>query len=91
MCAILKDSIADKRFELVNILKENTVGTSVYYPRPVPHMTYYKEKYGYSEDSFPVASKISYNSIALPVGPHLTVEDMEYITENVKNAIREIK
>jgi dTDP-4-amino-4,6-dideoxygalactose transaminase len=87
---ILKDSIAAKRFELVNCLKEAGVGTSVYYPRPVPHMTYYREKYGYTEDTFPVASKISYNSVALPVGPHLNIDDMDYITENVKKAVQQI-
>ncbi len=89
--AILNDNISDKRFEIVNYLKENGVGTSVYYPRPVPHFTYYKEKYNYSENSFPNASKISYQSIALPVGPHLNKDDMEYICEKIKESIIKVK
>jgi perosamine synthetase len=36
---LLKEIIQKKRFEIVNFLMENGVGTSVYYPRPVPHMT----------------------------------------------------
>ena len=67
------------------------MGTSVYYPRPVPHMTYYREKYGYGDDTYPNAARISYRSIALPIGPHLDPEDMEYVIETIKKAIRKVK
>ena len=88
---ILKQPFAAKRFELVSELKASGVGTSVYYPKPVPHMTYYKNKYGHDEKSIPVAAWISYQSIALPVGPHLGIEDMQYIATVVKNSIMEVK
>ena len=91
LSALLSDDLQGKRFEVVSYLKERGVGTSVYYPRPVPHMTYYAQKYGYDMESYPVASKISYGSIALPVGPHLNEEDMDYIVESVKGAIQETK
>ncbi len=91
LSAILKESILEKRFEIVSILKENGVGTSVYYPKPVPHLTYYKEKYGYKDESFPNAALISYSSIALPVGPHLDIDDMEYIVKIMKKTILEVK
>jgi len=88
---ILNDSLSAKRYEIVEFLKKIGIGTSIYYPRPVPHFTYYKQKYNFSENSFPCASKISYNSIALPVGPHLNNEDMAYIAQNIKNAITQFK
>ena len=88
---ILREPTSKKRYEIVNYLKEHGVGTSVYYPRPVPHMTYYKDKYGYSDASFPVASRISRNSIALPVGPHVDSEDIDYMVSVIKNAIIEVK
>ena len=88
---LLKEEYKDKRFEIAKFLNENGIGTSVYYPKPVPHMTYYKEKYGYSDDSYPNASRISESSIALPVGPHLDTVDMEYIVETTKKAIYEVK
>ena len=90
LSVMLKENVEDNRFELVNALKQRGVGTSVYYPKPVPHMTYYKEKYGYELDSYPVASRISYRSIALPVGPHLDTRDMTYIVEKFKEAIMEV-
>jgi len=91
LSVLLNKNLIEKRFELVEILKNSGVGTSVYYPRPVPHMTYYRDKYGYSDDSFPVAAKISYGSIALPVGPHLDVEDMHYIVDTMKKSVMEVK
>ena len=88
---ILKEPLSEKRFEIVNYLKEHGVGTSIYYPRPVPHFRYYKDKYGYSDTSFPVASRISGNSIALPVGPHVNSEDADYMVTTIKNAIMEVR
>lgn len=88
---LLKETMSRKRVEIVNLLKQNGIGTSVYYPRPVPHLEYYKNKYGYNSHFFPVASWISNSSIALPVGPHLNMEDMKYIITCVKEAINKEK
>ena len=88
---LLNESLVKKRFEIVDYLKGHGVGTSVYYPYPVPHLTYYKEKYGYGEETYPVAAMISNGSIALPVGPHLNIEDMDYIIASISKAINEVK
>ena len=53
-------------------------------------MTYYARKYGYKETDFPVATRLSTDGIALPVGPHLSADDMGYITAMLKQVIREI-
>lgn len=90
LAVILDDSLAPKRIEIMEYLKEKGVGTSIYYPQAVPHFTYYKNKYKYDSD-FPVAARISKNSIALPVGPHLDGEDMIYMASILKNAIMEAK
>jgi len=81
LSVILQDELSERRVEIINKLKENGVGTSVYYPKPVPLMKYYSQKYGYKDGMFPNASLISDSSIALPVGPHLGTEDMAYISE----------
>jgi dTDP-4-amino-4,6-dideoxygalactose transaminase len=90
LSALLSDRLAPRRAEIVGHLKENGIGTSVYYPRPVPHLSYYRGKYGFSDDTFPVAARISRSSIALPVGPHLDETDMSTIVNGLKNAIRKV-
>ncbi len=79
-----------KRFEIMSLLKEKGIGTSIYYPRPIPHMTYYARKYGYGEETFPIASRISTESISLPVGPHITPENVDYMILAVEEAIKEV-
>lgn len=84
---ILDDELAEHRPRILEHMKEQGVGTSIYYPSPVPHMTYYRDKYGYAEDTFPVAARISRNSVALPVGPYLEVDDMQTIADALRTAI----
>lgn len=84
---LLSDALAPRRFEIVAALKERGVGTSVYYPHPVPHLTYFREKYGHHLNAFPNAVRISNHGIALPVGPHLTTDDMAYIAAAMEEAI----
>ncbi len=87
---ILATNLTSKRTEIVKRLNENGIGTSVYYPMPVPLMSYYKKKYGYKKNLFPKASLISDCSIALPVGPHLELEDMDYIINVLEKVISEV-
>lgn len=89
VAAILDDATAPRRYEIIANLKAMGVGTSVYYPAAVPHMKYYRDKYNAPVGSFPYASRISNQSIALSVGPHLDGDDMEYTVKSLKTAIEE--
>ena len=86
--AILKNKLSEKRFEIVHYLNSKGIGTSTYYPKPVPEFAYYKNKYKLTAGEFPNARKISHQCISLPVGPHLNADDMSYIIENFKSAIK---
>lgn len=90
LSVILADKVADRRFEIISALREKGVGTSVYYPGPVPHLSYYRDKYNLSKVAYPNAEKISHHSIALSVGPHLNEDDMMYVAATLKQVLREI-
>ena len=79
----LLGKLKSKRNEINKSLNKIGIGTSVYYPKPVPLMRYYKNKYKYKINDFPNACKFSYNSIFLPVGPHLNVEHMKIIVKEL--------
>ena len=87
-CVILKDEIRARRPEVIESLRARGVGTSIYYPRPIPLLSWYRDKYGHAETDFPVASTISGASITLPVGPHLDGDDMRFIAGSLRRAIR---
>ncbi len=84
---LLSEKLVSKRLDIIKYLNSQGVGTSIYYPGPVPLFSYYRQKYGYRERDFPVARRISDTSIALPVAPHLTPEDMHYIAATLKEAL----
>ncbi|MHB8643773.1 MAG: DegT/DnrJ/EryC1/StrS family aminotransferase [Gaiellaceae bacterium] len=86
----LDSTLAGARTLLVNELAACGVGTSVYYPQPVPRMRYYAEKYGYDASAFPNATAISDGAIALPVGPHLSPGDAAYVGAAIADAVRRI-
>ena len=89
-CILLNGQLAAKREQLMKALKNCGVGTSIYYPHPVPLHVYYRNKYGYRKGQFPNAERISDTGIALPVGPHLDEEDMIYIGKSLKESIMEV-
>ena len=88
LSVVLDDDLASLRPEILTALAERGIGASVYYPQPVPRMTYYREKYGYEASCFPNATRISDASIALPVGPYLNTIDMVEIASNLKDIIK---
>ena len=87
---VVNDSLGAQRNNLVKRLNEAGIGTSVYYPHPVPRLAYYRDKYGYDAARYPQAARISDQSIALPVGPHLGPDDIAYIAEHLSQIIQEI-
>lgn len=89
--AVLPRDGSISRDLVVSYLKEVGVGTSVHYPRAVPLMSYYREKFGYRAGQFPVAEWLAEQTISLPVGPHLTDDDPEYIGAKMKEAIARAK
>jgi dTDP-4-amino-4,6-dideoxygalactose transaminase len=85
MGILLEPKLVQKRPEIMNQLKAKGIGTSIYYPHPVPHMTYYREKYGNID--CPNAELISNSIIALPVGPHLSIAEMQEIADGISKIL----
>ena len=72
-----------RRNDFVRAVNAEGVGTSVHYPQPVPRMAFYQQKYGYTAARFAGAESISDGTVALPVAPHLSSEDVAYIGDVV--------
>lgn len=91
LSVMLEPSLATQREKLMDLLKERGIGTSIYYPQPVPRMKYYREKYDYSPTEFKNAALIADSSIALPVGPHLSSADMDYISNQLQELLTHLE
>lgn len=91
LAIILEDRIAGKRFDIISGLSQEGVGTSMYYPGPVPHLKYYQDRYKLGNTPFPNATRISQQSIALSIGPHLGEDDMDYTAAALKKVLAKLK
>ena len=72
-----------KRAELYQYLKNNGVNTQVHYI-PIHFHPYYRNKYGYKRNSFPIAEKYYENALSLPLYPMLTDMEQQKIIDLVK-------
>lgn len=90
LSVVLHGEAGTRRDDVLRAIGEAGIGASVYYPKPVPRMTYYRQKYGYESGRYPGAEAISDRGIALPVGPHLENGDVEVIASALLAAVREV-
>lgn len=76
----VEDNFKLKRDELIIHLNKRGISCGVYYPKPL-HLCKHIKKLGYKKGDYPVAEKLSEQVISLPVHPHLTKEQLNYIID----------
>lgn len=75
--------LTNKREELAEFLKENAIETGVHYPTSLHLQPAYKFL-GYKKGDFPVAEKYANETLSLPLFPHLSFKQVDYIVEKIK-------
>ena len=73
------------RDNLLNHLKDKGIMTKVYFS-PV-HLTEFYRKQGHREGELPATERVSKEVLTLPMYPSLKREEMDYITQEIKNFI----
>lgn len=73
----------EERDALRTFLKDNGVGTEIYYPLPL-HMQKCYEHLGYRQGDFPEAEKAAAHSVAIPVYPELAEEKQRYVAKQIR-------
>jgi len=79
---IKPDLLRIGRGQLVEMLRERGVGTSVHCI-PLHTMHYYQRAYGYRNGDFPVAEDIYSRCLSLPLYASMSDEDVDYVIDNV--------
>lgn len=71
-----------QRNRLQEVLTVAEVETLVHYPVPPHHQAAYRGE-AFSSDAFPITSKIASQALSLPIGPHLSADDVTRVIQNV--------
>jgi len=77
-----------KRDELRMFLQKNNIGCEVYYPLCI-HQQKCLESYGVNEQSFPSAEETAARSLALPIYPELSIDQLRYVVETISRFFKD--
>lgn len=80
--------IESKRDELQNYLTKNNIVTKAYFGTPVHLTNFYQSVFGYKDGFLPETEKIAKKVLSLPMFPSLKNEEIEYITQKIKEFIK---
>jgi dTDP-4-amino-4,6-dideoxygalactose transaminase len=72
-----------ERDRLQDFLKEQGIGTLIHYPIP-PHLSEAYRDLNYQVGEFPITEKMANTFLSIPIGPHLSMEDADYVIEKIQ-------
>ncbi|MES2779025.1 MAG: DegT/DnrJ/EryC1/StrS family aminotransferase [Bacteroidota bacterium] len=75
-----------KRDGLQQYLQQNGVGTLIHYPVP-PHLQKAYNELNGKKGDYPIAEKIADTCLSLPLFPGMTLEEVEYVCNQIKSFI----
>ncbi len=80
------DTIDIDRDRFIEELRKLNIGTSVHFI-PLHLHSHFRNRYGYTEDNFPVATSNFSRIITLPLHPGLTDDDADYVIAAVRHLL----
>lgn len=80
------DMLTIGRNQFIEELKARNIGTSVHFI-PIHLHPYYRNKYGYKPEDFPVAFANYQRLVSLPLHPRLSEQDVDDVIEAVRDVV----
>ena len=71
------------RNKLKEWLEENGVGCGIHYVLPIHLQPIYKKLYGFSGGEYPKSEELCRTCLSIPMYPHLTLDNIRYVSEKI--------
>lgn len=84
------DRLGLSRQQFIEELKARHIATSVHFI-PIHLHPYYRDKYGYRPEDFPVAYDAYQRMVSLPLAPRMTDADVEDVIEAVREVVEKYR
>lgn len=84
------DLLKISRDQFIEELKARNIGTSVHFI-PIHLHPYYRDKYGFKPDDFPIAYREYQRIISLPLYPKMSEQDVEDVVEAVTDVLKKFR
>ncbi|PIW60278.1 MAG: hypothetical protein COW13_03895, partial [Candidatus Omnitrophica bacterium CG12_big_fil_rev_8_21_14_0_65_50_5] len=78
--------VKDNRDQVLKYIQDKGVGALIHYPIPIHLQEAYAEL-GHKKGDFPVSEKFADEELSLPMFPHITREQVTYVSEAIKEAL----
>jgi dTDP-4-amino-4,6-dideoxygalactose transaminase len=82
----LRDSLADKRDEIIEQLSARGIGTSVHYI-PLHRQPYWRDRYGLTPEMFPKAESAYQSMISLPLYTAMTEQQQDKVIQALRDIL----
>ena len=79
---IIPGTLTISRDQMIDVLKEMNIGTSVHFI-PLHRHPYYRDTHGYRANQFPMAERVFENILSLPLYPKMSNSDADEVIETV--------
>ncbi len=70
-------------------LTKRGIGVQIHYPIP-PHLQEAYRELGLGEGAFPISEQLHREVLSLPIGPHLSADDVAQVVSAVREAVRDL-
>jgi dTDP-4-amino-4,6-dideoxygalactose transaminase len=84
------ESLRVTREQFIEEMRERRIGTSVHFI-PVHTHPYYRDRYGFAPEDFPVAAAEFRRIVSLPLNPRMSDRDVEDVVEAVADVVEKFR
>lgn len=85
---IIPEKLQISRDQFMQLLSRRNIGLSLHF-KPLHLMLYYREKYGFQPEDFPIAVRVYRTCFSIPIYPGLSDEQVGYIADSIKKVGRD--